>query len=562
MIGFLKGSAGCLAVSVVLAGQAVAQGDALIVGNSRYSVLDVFGGGADVLGATGPLEKQGFEVVQLGEGTAAQMRNALGRFIAALDGDTERVAVVLSGRFAHSATDSYLLPVELEAPVDEAAVLGDALSLSSVLGLLAVYPGQALLLLGEGDSDDVDGQFLTGGLGPLTVPQGVTVIRGGGADLGRFARRDLARPDMELVRTARIAGLTVSGYAPNDLVFVPKPAPVDASKTPDSVPQSPAQTDPASDEKLWETVRARDDVAGYRTYLQAFPNGAHVDAARDLIAAIDAEPFRAERLAEDALSLTREARREIQRDLSLLDYNTRGIDGLFGPGTRGAVTAWQAKNNMAQTGYLDREQITRLDAQAERRAAELEAEAQARQAELERLDRAYWEETGSRGDAPGLRAYLGRHPDGVFAEVAQERLAVFEEEQRAQAAGRDREAWDQARRGARVADFQSYLTAFPQGAFADQARAEIDALQQPSQEDQLVAAGQAAEAALNLNQTARQIAEDRLKALGLKPGQVDGNFDDKTRRAIRRYQEARSLRVTGYLDQGTVVRLLADSLLR
>ena len=55
---------------------------------------------------------------------------------------------------------------------------------------------------------------------------------------------------------------------------------------------------------------------------------------------------------------------------------------------------------------------------------------------------------------------------------------------------------------------------------------------------------------------------DRLEALGLKPGAVDGQFDDRTRRAIRRYQDARQLQVTGYLDQATVVRLLADSLLR
>ena len=34
------------------------------------------------------------------------------------------------------------------------------------------------------------------------------------------------------------------------------------------------------------------------------------------------------------------------------------------------------------------------------------------------------------------------------------------------------------------------------------------------------------------------------------------------RRSIRRYQEARNLQKTGYLNQRTVVRLLADSVLR
>ena len=58
----------------------------------------------------------------------------------------------------------------------------------------------------------------------------------------------------------------------------------------------------------------------------------------------------------------------------------------------------------------------------------------------------------------------------------------------------------------------------------------------------------------------RQAIEKRLSNLGLKPGRVDGTFDDDTRRAIRRYQEARGMEVTGYLTQAAVVRLLAEGL--
>jgi peptidoglycan hydrolase-like protein with peptidoglycan-binding domain len=47
--------------------------------------------------------------------------------------------------------------------------------------------------------------------------------------------------------------------------------------------------------------------------------------------------------------------------------------------------------------------------------------------------------------------------------------------------------------------------------------------------------------------------------LGLKPGKVDGTFDDDTRRAIRRYQSARNLDETGYLNEAFVVQILADS---
>ena len=65
-----------------------------------------------------------------------------------------------------------------------------------------------------------------------------------------------------------------------------------------------------------------------------------------------------------------------------------------------------------------------------------------------------------------------------------------------------------------------------------------------------------------MSQNTRRLIEDRLSKLGLRPGEVDGVFDDRTRRAIRRYQEARNVPVTGYLNQQTVVRIMADSLFR
>jgi hypothetical protein len=46
---------------------------------------------------------------------------------------------------------------------------------------------------------------------------------------------------------------------------------------------------------------------------------------------------------------------------------------------------------------------------------------------------------------------------------------------------------------------------------------------------------------------------------GLKPGKVDGALDDDARRAIRRYQSARNLDETGYLNEAFVVQILADS---
>lgn len=63
---------------------------------------------------------------------------------------------------------------------------------------------------------------------------------------------------------------------------------------------------------------------------------------------------------ENTLELTKTDRREIQRRLSLLDYNTRGIDGVFGNGTRTAIRQWQRDSDVPSSGYLNAGQIDLL----------------------------------------------------------------------------------------------------------------------------------------------------------------------------------------------------------
>ena len=47
----------------------------------------------------------------------------------------------------------------------------------------------------------------------------------------------------------------------------------------------------------------------------------------------------------------------------MLNYNTRGVDGIFGPGSRGAITNWQQSNGYPQTSYLTVDQIDLMEAQ-------------------------------------------------------------------------------------------------------------------------------------------------------------------------------------------------------
>lgn len=530
--------------------------DLLIIGNSDPGMLQRLTGTADFEGIETAFEDRGAEVSLSIRADGDAMRDAFRGFANGLDATTSDIGVLLTGRFVSTIAGTYLLPDGMDAPT-LAEVLTDGFPLDTVYAVAAEYPGQALIVLGEidGEGDVPDGLSATVPLND--IPQGVTVAIGSAGDAARFVSRLSMATGEDILPLARAEGLSLTGFVPRTL---PLFAGTDVT-LPQITPDVPNDRS-VEDATAWDRAVAADTEAGYDTYLAAFPEGRFAGEARQRLATIRSEPFYREKQVESDLSLSRDARREIQRDLSLLGYNTRGIDGIFGRGTRGAVTAWQTANGLTASGYLGADQIARLDAQAERRAAELEEEARQRQAQLERQDRTFWSETGAQGDEAGFRAYLKRFPDGIYAEDAQDRLEAIEDQRRAQAEGEDRRRWQIARETDTEAGYRAYLAERPNGAFVEEARARIDYFANNSEQIALQDRAQSDEAALGLNAAARRLAEARLADLGLKPGAVDGTFDEDARRAIRRYQDARKLRVSGYLDQATVVRLMADTILR
>jgi peptidoglycan hydrolase-like protein with peptidoglycan-binding domain len=528
---------------------------ALLLGNDRYETLPRMARGTEVTDAAAALEQMGFRVIALPNGRAANTAAALADFVAAAPG-AERILVALSGRFVTDGARTWLLTAD--APQPGLMTLGDrAVSVDSLLAVMAGAQGRAVMLLGDtGDSGAID-PWLTAGLAEIAPPQGVTLIVGGPRIVAEFITDVVAVPGVDLTgEIARSGRVEAAGFLPAGLTFLPAGHEADPPEAPIAVDDTAL----AEEQALWTGVVALDTADAYRNYLNAYPRGQFAAEAEEALAAILAEPNRNARLAEEALDLSRDARRDIQRNLTLLGFETRGIDGIFGQATRGAITAWQQQNGYPQTSYLTSEQINRLDAQAARRAAQLEAEA-ARAAEIAAAaDRAFWEETGARGDEAGLRAYLARYPDGRFSQTATEALAAIEAEKREAAEGADRAAWDRAREADTVLAYGAYLRDFPEGAFREEAEARLSELTQDNELAGRVAEARATEQALGLNSATLRIVEARLDQLGLDPGTVDGQLDRDSRRAIRNYQRDRGLGVTGFLDETTLVRLLADSL--
>ncbi|MCK0141593.1 peptidoglycan-binding protein [Aliiroseovarius sp. F20344] len=263
------------------------------------------------------------------------------------------------------------------------------------------------------------------------------------------------------------------------------------------------------------------------------------------------EVSKAER-AERELNLTRNDRRNVQRDLALLGFDPGSIDGIFGRGTRAAITDWQRDAGKKESGFLNLRQIRLLGSMADKRAAILEEEARKRQEALEKEDRDYWDQTGKNGDVRGLFAYLKRYPDGLYAEQAQTKLDEWEQSSESSLGEKERQAWNKAKQANSIKSYQAYLKGYPKGDFAELASKRVAELKQK----QARKAALAVEKKVVKNSQMRLFVETRLAKLGINPGIADGTFDAKTRKAIRQFQKSRGLQATGFVDKATLVRLL------
>ncbi|MCZ0813957.1 MAG: peptidoglycan-binding domain-containing protein [Pseudomonadota bacterium] len=589
----------------ITASAALAEKRAVVLGAQDYGGQAGATAAADISGAAKALEAAGFEVVSGVDLEIGALREVLGSLLG--EEAPERSVILLTGRFAHSGGSGWYLPGEADAP-SLATVDGRALSLDTVMEIAGRSPGGAVVLLGsplrdapEDASEDVTvalGVGLEQGIGTLDPPQGVTVITGEIPDILDFAGGHLVESGRSLPEMLEDAPeLEAHGFLSRLVTFLVQDRPV----APDPTGEADEADEAAARERaLWRESRETDTIKAYEAYLGEYPEGAFADEARAAIERFERDPER----IEAALELRVAERQQIQRDLVLLDHDTRGVDGIFGPGSRSAIRRWQRDNGFEPTGFLTAVQIDTLSEMAATRRAAQEEEARQQDREREREDRAYWEDIGRGQDEAGLRAYLERFPDGAFSDVARARLSEIGAErdreawERAEAqdtkaayrryleghedgefAGRarsrlselvesdakaaDEAAWEEAREADSAQAYAQYLEDFPEGAFSKRARrrqAELTGSEATGDEAPSGAEAREAEAALGLNQISRSLVEAQLLAQGFNPGRSDGQFDDNTRAALRRYQEARGLPVTGYVDRRTLNRMIADGL--
>ena len=138
-------------------------------------------------------------------------------------------------------------------------------------------------------------------------------------------------------------------------------------------------------------------------------------------------PGRDPRLVEAGLGLDRSARRRVQRGLAAAGFSPGPADGVFGPGTRAAIRRWQSSRGAAATGYLDAAGAQALGVPVASPAQSgvgsvagaTPASVRAQQENL------FWQSVVSSKNPADFEAYLRQFPDGIYAELARNRVTAL-----------------------------------------------------------------------------------------------------------------------------------------
>ncbi len=475
--------------AAVIAPAAWADDLALIIAQERHSNLSRLRGVSNEAKALrSAYSADGFDVISVTNADGGQIRDALRKFEDEAAGK-DRLVIHYLGHLSVSNQDVRLVPQDGgKASLVESHYQGPSLGL--IYELLGKRPGRSAVVL----DTPYEQRQLALAWGPH-IAQGVLVIAGPVRKTSEIVREALLEDnDTPIAIRANNSALVVTGFVndePFDTVFAPNPTVVAAPRD-----------DAFAEMAAWRAATQDGSQAALEGYMAAYPGGLFAGEAQARLDALQPPEAR----IEAALNLTRNERRDIQRNLTLLGFDTRGVDGIFGRGSRQAVANWQTSERFRATGYLDIAQIRLLSTAAEARKAEMDREAEADKTARDAADLSYWQRTGASGREDDLRAYLREYPDGLFASQATRALGVIED--RNAGAGNN--------------------------------------------------AAEAVEAKLGLNSRTRLMIEQRLAGLKISPGRVDGNFDASTRTAIATFQTRVGLKPTGYLTNETVGQLIAS----
>ena len=397
-----------LSVIGILASSNAAKADrrvAFVVGNGAYkNVAPLPNPPIDARAMASVLRNVGFDVV---EGTNLS-RDSMTQKLLEFGKKAQDADVALFFYAGHGIAingTNYLLPVDADIKSEMDVKLGSAINIDVTLDQTMSDAKVKLVLLdacrdnpfaakirsaatsrsvnvqsGLAEMKSSEGTLIAFATGP-----GQTALDGQGGTNSPFTRAlvaNIAKPGVEIQQAmtqvrAQVNEETNKGQLPwghtnligpvyLNPVAVPAEAPL--AQAPNT-PAPTASTAPEVELEFWRSVKDSSKPEELNAYLTNYPNGqfkplalARIAALQDgpstttrnLTPGVDPATFTGEasQVTEDQIGLDKGQRRDVQRRLNGLGFDTK-VSGKFDEATRAVITRWQAARGYPSTGFLN-----------------------------------------------------------------------------------------------------------------------------------------------------------------------------------------------------------------
>ncbi|QOZ45392.1 peptidase [Bradyrhizobium sp. CCBAU 53340] len=400
----------CMALSI-----SAAKADrrvAFVVGNGAYkNVAQLPNPPIDAKAMASTLRNVGFEVIEGSNLTRDQMTEKLLDFGRKAQGSDIAVFYYAGHGIAVGGTN-YLLPVDADIKSEMDVKLGAAINIDLTLDQTMGDAKVKLVFLdacrdnpfaakiksnsatrsvnvGSGLAEMKSGE---GTLIAFATGPGQTALDGQEGNNSPFTRAlidNIAKPGVEIQQAmtavrAQVNEETHKGQLPwghTNLIGAvylnqaPTTQVANAAPTATAVPAAAAGGSEAEVE-FWRSVKESNKAEELNAYLSAYPNGQFKPLAlarlaaiqngpstttRNLNAGVDPATFTddASQLTEDQIGLNKGQRRDVQRRLNGLGFDTK-VTGVFNDETRSVLKRWQAARGYPSTGFLNRLQHNAL----------------------------------------------------------------------------------------------------------------------------------------------------------------------------------------------------------
>src|SRR6266446_6076075 len=378
---------------------------AFVVGNGAYkNVAQLPNPATDAQAMAAVLRNVGFEVVEGTNLTRDKMTERLLEFGKKAQGADVAVFFYAGHGIAISGTN-YLLPIDADIKSEMDVKLGAAINIDLTLDQTMGDAKVKLVFLDACRDNPFAAKIKSNATRSVSVQQGLAEMKSGEGTLIAFATgpgqtaldgqegtnspftraliAHITQPGIEIQQAmtevrAQVNEETNKGQLPwghtnltGSVYLNPVSAPV-AGAAPAPSARAAASTSAATDVELefWRSVKESNKPEELNAYLTSYPNGQFKPLALARIAALESGPSTTTRnlttgidpltfteesnqTTEDQIGLDKGQRRDVQRRLTGLGFDTR-ITGKFAESTRAVITRWQAARGYPKTGYLNR----------------------------------------------------------------------------------------------------------------------------------------------------------------------------------------------------------------